>query len=347
MAFDHGAMAIIPYLEIILVLLLVLFLCFWSRNTSKSSTLTIKCWPLVGMLPGLLQNAHRIHEFATEVLEANGCTFIFKGPWFANADMVVTCDPANIHHILSKNFSNYPKGPEFVKIFDILGDGIFNADSELWEFHRKTAMSLIYDAKFQNFIEKTSWGKVEKGLVPVLDHVSELGLEVDLQDLFQRFTYDATCILALGYDPASLCVDLPLVPSEKAFGDAEEAVLYRHILPESCWKLQRWLQIGKERKLSKAVETFDHFLAHCISLKRQQLLENQEEEEDFDCLLTSYMQVCKENNSDKFLRDTLLSLVFAGRDTTSVALTWFFWLVARNPLVETKIRPIGDLVASR
>uniref|UniRef100_A0A5B7BF20 Unspecific monooxygenase n=1 Tax=Davidia involucrata TaxID=16924 RepID=A0A5B7BF20_DAVIN len=344
-------MAIIRYPEIVVVICFI-FLCFWklfssviwaAAKTERRSTPTN--WPVIGMIPGLLGNVHRIHEFASDVLQENGCTFALKGPWFSCMDMLVTCDPANIHHVLSKNFSNYPKGPKFNEKFDILGDGIFNADSELWEFHRKTTMSLISNAKFLNLLETTNWGKLEKGLVPVLDHVSELGLQVDLQDLLQRFSYDTICILALGYDPSSLCIDG--APSDNVFSDAEEAFLYRHILPESYWKLQRWLQIGIEKKLSKGAETIDHFLAHCISLKRQQLLENQEEEDDFDCLLTAFMQVCKENNSDKFLRDTLLSLVFAGRDTTSVALTWFFWLVARNSLVETKIRPIGDLVASR
>ncbi|CAA2993007.1 alkane hydroxylase MAH1-like [Olea europaea subsp. europaea] len=37
------------------------------------------------------------------------------------------------------------------------------------------------------------------------------------------------------------------------------------------------------------------------------------------------------------MRDTLLSLIFAGRDTTSTTLTWFFWLIASNPRVELKI----------
>ncbi|KAL2494766.1 Cytochrome [Forsythia ovata] len=95
-------------------------------------------------------------------------TFEFKGPWFANMDMLFTCDPANIHHIMCKNFSNYPKGPEFKKIFAILGDGIFNSDSELWELHRKTTTSLMNHAKFCKVLERVVWDKIENGLLPVL-----------------------------------------------------------------------------------------------------------------------------------------------------------------------------------
>ncbi|KAL7102438.1 hypothetical protein ACP275_08G120800 [Erythranthe tilingii] len=37
-------------------------------------------------------------------------------------------------------------------------------------------------------------------------------------------------------------------------------------------------------------------------------------------------------------KDTLLNLIFAGKDTISAALAWFFWLVATNPAEQEKIR---------
>ncbi|XP_059666679.1 alkane hydroxylase MAH1-like [Cornus florida] len=337
-------MAIIETL-LLLLLLCFIVLCHWRWSQQRSSPLTN--WWVIGMLPGLLRNASRLHDFATEILNQSGGTFTFKGPWFGNMDMLVTADPANIHYILSKNFSNYPKGPEFRKIFDVLGDGIFNADSQLWENHRKTTMSLIKHAKFQDLLERITWQKVEKGLISVLDHISELGTEVDLQELFQRFTFDGICILLLGYDPGSLSIALPYIPCEKAFGDMEEAILYRHVFPESCWKLQKWLQIGKEKQLSMAWANFDQFLSQYISLKREEfskirgeMVEHQEEGFDF---LAAYMEAYKVQSggsidSEKFLRDTLLSLMVAGRGTLSAALTWLFWLLSLHPLAEVKIR---------
>lgn len=44
------------------------------------------------------------------------------------------------------------------------------------------------------------------------------------------------------------------------------------------------------------------------------------------------------DDSRKFLRDTILNLMIAGRDTTSTALSWFFYLLAQNPNAEKKIR---------
>ncbi|CAA2993009.1 alkane hydroxylase MAH1-like [Olea europaea subsp. europaea] len=326
--------------EVLLMFLCIIFL-YILRCRSLNKSLAPTHFPLVGMLPAILQNAHQLHDYATVVLNECGGTYEFKGPWFANMNILATCDPANIHHIMSKNFSNYPKGPEFKKIFDILGDGIFNSDSELWELHRKTTMSLMNHAKFHQVLEKNIWDKIENGLLPVLDHFIRKGNEINLQEIFQRFAFDSSCKLVLDYDPSSLSIDLPYIPCEKAFDDAAKALLHRHILPESLWKLEKWLGIATEKKLAKAWEAFDKFIYPCIPLKEEQSNGTKVHDEDFS-LLTGFLKAYKGKSGAscderEFMRDTLLSLIFAGRDTTSTTLTWFFWLIASNPLVELKI----------
>ncbi|ESQ53201.1 hypothetical protein EUTSA_v10026837mg [Eutrema salsugineum] len=42
--------------------------------------------------------------------------------------------------------------------------------------------------------------------------------------------------------------------------------------------------------------------------------------------------------NDKFISDIILGFLIAGRDTTSSAPTWFFWLLSKNPEAMTKIR---------
>uniref|UniRef100_A0A0A9GB58 Uncharacterized protein n=1 Tax=Arundo donax TaxID=35708 RepID=A0A0A9GB58_ARUDO len=39
----------------------------------------------------------------------------------------------------------------------------------------------------------------------------------------------------------------------------------------------------------------------------------------------------------RFLRDIVVSFVLAGKDSTSTALTWFFWLLAANPRCERRV----------
>ncbi|KAK4439575.1 Alkane hydroxylase MAH1 [Sesamum alatum] len=297
------------------------------------------------MIPTLLKYNGRLHDYATEVVEQSGGTFSFKGPWFANMDMMVTSDPANVNYILAKNFPNFSKSPEFKEIFDVLGDGIFAAEYESWESQRKAIKALMMQPRFQELVATTSWNKVETGLIPIMELVSETGMEVDLQELFQRFAFDCSCILVLGHDPISLCMELPHLPHEKAFADIEEAMLSRHIIPQVIWKLQRWLQVGKERKLKEGIENIDRFLSQCISMKQQNdtVAMDPAGREDFD-VLSSYMRAVEGNGDDasnipqEFWRDYLLNLIFAGKDTISTTLTWFFWLLATHPAEQEKIR---------
>ncbi|CAN0892360.1 Alkane hydroxylase MAH1 [Linum grandiflorum] len=169
--------------------------------------------------------------------------------------------------------------------------------------------------------------------------------ELDLQDVFKRFMFDNICTTVLGFDPKYLTVDLrPDLPYSKAYDDMEQAMFYRHILPNFVWKFQRWMGIGEERKMQKAWKKFDQFLYERIELKRDSFI-SKVKIQQFD-LLTAFM-MAEENDesdeigqfgkSDKLLRDTAFNLISAGRDTVSAALVWLLWLVASNPEVEEKI----------
>ncbi|XVF58649.1 hypothetical protein PTKIN_Ptkin07bG0083200 [Pterospermum kingtungense] len=208
-----------------------------------------------------------------------------------------------------------------------------------WICGKTAAQGFMIHELFHQFLLTTSGAKVEKGLIPLLQHFSKQGVEVDLEDVFQRYTFDSTCILLTGYDPKCLSLEFPQVLFSKALDDAEEALFYRHARPQSFIKLQRWLNMGQEQKYRKAWEVLDDIIAQYICQKRTQLKKPEIGEKGGD-LLTSYITEEKSTGlkcDDKFLRDTILSMMLAGRDTTSSALTWFIWLIWRHPEVEKKI----------
>ncbi|XP_019085893.1 PREDICTED: alkane hydroxylase MAH1-like [Camelina sativa] len=336
-------MALIFLPEVSIYFLLFSFLFRHFHEETRKHTVTN--WLFLGMLPGFLMEISRVYDYMTELLEASNLTYLFKGPCFGNLDMLFTVDPANIHHIMSSNFANYPKGSEFKKLFDVLGDGIFNADSKLWKDLRQSAQSIMSNPEYQRFTLRTSMSKLEKGLVPFLNHVAEKKLVVDLQDLFQRFTFDTTFVLTTGIDPGCLSTEMPEIEFARALDEAEEAIFFRHFKPEIVWKMQRLIGLGHELKMTKAHSTFDRVCSKCIASKRDEIsrgvINTDSSSKD---LLMSYMNVDTSkykllNPSDeKFLRDMILSFMLAGRDTTCSALTWFFWLLSKNPQVITKIR---------
>ena len=335
-------MALVSLLEIsIAFFCFLIFRIFLISKKPHRSFLTN--WPLLGMLPGLLTVLPRVYDFITEVLEDGNLNYLFIGPFLGGIDMLFTVDPANIHHIMSSNFANYPKGTEFKKLFDVLGDGIFNADSDLWKDLRKSSQSMMNHPDFQRFSLATSLSKLEKGLVPLLDHVAKEKLVVDLQDVFQRFTFDTTFVLATGYDPGCLSVEMPEIEFARALDDAEEAIFYRHFKPEVVWKMQRLIGVGAELKLKRAHAIFDRVCSKCIASKRDEISQGIDSSSSKDLLMSSInVDTTKYKllnpSDDRFLRDTILSFMLAGRDTTGSALTWFFWLLCNNQEAMTKIR---------
>ncbi|CAI0454872.1 unnamed protein product [Linum tenue] len=308
-----------------------------KKNKSPSS---IPNWPLFGMLPSLLWNLPRLHEFVTDILKLNGGTFVFKGPSFTNLNFILTSDPANVHHIVTNNFSNYPKGPELKAIMAPFGDVLFNSDGDSWKTKKDIVLSLIKTAGFERLLMTTLRHKLADSLIPVLDHHAarnhdDGGVVLDLQDVMKRFMFDLTCLLFLGIDPECLSTSFPRVPCAEAFDVLEEAVVYRHCVPKWVWKLQRWLHVGWEGKTVKAEECLNGFVEERIRVK---MVEKRAKNYDFLMkLIVETERLMGDCYSSKFVRDIVVSSMVAGRDTIAVALSWFFWLVATNPGVEDKI----------
>nr|QFQ50389.1 alkane hydroxylase MAH1 [Vicia faba] len=337
---------LISFLAMAITLILPLFLyAFYQTLNLKTPAFTN--WPFVGMLPTLLWNVSRIHDFQVQMLKSKGGTVEFLGPWFTKMKAVITADPENVHYIMSKSFDNFVKGDLFREMFQAFGEGIFTTDSIQWKYHRNL-LQYLFNRSFESFQEKIIHNKVEKSLIPLLNHVvQQKDSVVDLQDVFNRFTFDNICLIILGQDPNCLSIDFPEVAVEKAFNQAEESIFYRHIVPECVWRLQKWLQIGQEKKMTEACKIFDNFLYDCIASKREELKEkcnknvDTEKNQHVD-LLTALIREeegeRKDSKSgDKFLRDSAFNLFVAGRDTLTSALTWLFYLIATHPLVETNI----------
>ncbi|CAN6852709.1 unnamed protein product [Brassica oleracea] len=303
-------------------------------------------WPVLGMLPGALVILHRLYDCSVEVLENANLTFQFIGPWLSGMDILITVDPENINYILSSNFSNYIKGPEYQEVFEAYGDGIVNSlnpnnsDLELWRNLRKASQVIFGDQGFQNFTTSTTRSKLKDGLVPLFNHFAKEEMVVDLQDVFQRFMFDTTFISLTGFDMKSLSLEMPEVGFANALDDVGDAIMYRHITPRFLWKLQKWIGVGREKKMTEVNATFDRVCATYVSAKRDEIKKKGKSGED---LLTLFMKLDTTKfellnpSDDKFLKDFTVGFMAAGRDSTASGLTWFFWNMSENPKVLTRI----------
>ncbi|KAI3875415.1 hypothetical protein MKW92_038099 [Papaver armeniacum] len=275
----------------------------------------------------MAMNSKRLLEFITELFHSLGKgSFFLDGPIFSKLKYFVTCHHQNIEYILKTNFRNFPKGPDYKQIFDPLGNGILAADSDAWKVQRRMAHTAFIASEFKDLLSNMSRKVVEEQLLPLLAHVAKNESTIDLQEVCSRFAFDINMKVVLGL-------------LEKV----QETILYRHIMPMFLWKLMRLFNIGRERETAKAVKIIDAQLYQLISLKRKNLLQGIT---SFDLLafhiktqeqMSNNISPLPTKNDDKFLRDSMLSLFFAGKDAIASGLIWFFWLVLKTPAAKAKI----------
>ncbi|KAE8647857.1 hypothetical protein Csa_000557 [Cucumis sativus] len=281
----------------------------WFLNIKRSLN-GPRVWPLLGSLPGLIKNSHRMHDWIVENLQSTGGTYqtcICAIPFLTKKQglVTVTCDPKNLEHILKTRFENYPKGPNWQAVFhDLLGDGIFNSDGDTWLFQRKTAALEFTTRTLRQAMVRWVSRAIKSRFCPILE-------------LAQRRENSFAM----------------------AFDQATEATLCRFILPAFVWRLKKWLRLGMEVTLTQSLNHTNQYLTNIINTRKHEL-SNQHQvnsnQTPHDDLLSRFMKK-KESYSDTFLQHVALNFILAGRDTSSVALSWFFWLVIQTPRVEEKI----------
>ncbi|XP_020224547.1 cytochrome P450 86A1 [Cajanus cajan] len=302
-----------------------------------------KAWPLLGSVPSMIVNRNQVHDFLAANLRNTLGTYqtcILPFPLVARKEgfFTVTSNPRNIEHVLKTRFDNYPKGPHWQAAFhDLLGHGIFNSDGDTWLMQRKTAALEFTTRTLRQAMARWVNRTIKNRLWCILDKAVKGKLSVDLQDLLLRLTFDNICGLTFGKDPQTLSPDLPENTFTVAFDSATEITLQRLLYPGILWKFQKLLSIGKERKMQQSLKIVETYMNEAISAR---------EKSPSDDLLSRFMK--KRDATGKplsaaVLRQIALNFVLAGRDTSSVALSWFFWLVMNHPAVEQKI--IDELTA--
>ncbi|KAK6936954.1 Cytochrome P450 [Dillenia turbinata] len=267
---------------------------------------------------------------------------------------VCTSNPTNIRHLLRSNFSNFVKGSRFRdNLHDLLGHGIFNVDSHLWSLQRKLASPEFSTSSLNSFISQIVTSEIENRLIPCLNFAfnhdsNSLSRVLDLDEIFRKFAFDNICNLVFGVDPARLNSqpeqDSINCAFGQAFDDAVQISFSRLISPlPLIWKVKRFLNLGSEKRLKESIKIINDFTISIIRSKEEEVEEERKVHQD---LLSRFMSstlnnpelgFADEEERRKFLRDIVISFVLAGKDSTSTALTWFFWLISGNPRCEKLI----------
>ncbi|CAN6327693.1 unnamed protein product [Urochloa humidicola] len=329
-----------------LVLPIVLYISYHLLTRALSSkkqpsTHGLKAHPLLGHLPAFLGNRHRFLDWSTELIVASpGHRMGFWIPGMRTG--IITANPADVEHVLRANVANYPIGEQAMDMLrDFLGRGLFNSVGDHWVWQRKHASLEFSKRSLRKFVVDVVQSEVASRLLPLLRRSASAGGGggvLDFQDVMGRFTFDTICMVAFGHDPCCLADGGVLAEARSGFMhtfiEAQDLIACRFLDPiEVSWKVKKWLNIGTERRLKKAIADINEFLMDIVRSRRAQSADGGDGDRD-DFL--SRLVVTGER-SDEELRDIVMNFLTAGRETTASALTWFFGLVLSRPDVVARI----------
>jgi cytochrome P450 len=302
------------------------------RRVRKLSSHGPPTYPIIGCLISFYKNRMRLLDWYTELLTESATNTIVVHRFGARRT-IVTANPENVEYMLKTKFNNFPKGKPFTEILgDFLGCGIFNVDGALWNTQRKLASHEFSAKSLREFMMTALKEEVENQLLPVLESLATANEVVDLQDLLRRLAFNMICKVSLGIDRCCLDPSLPVSPLAKAFDMASGISARRGAAPLFIvWKTKRWLGVGSERRLKDAVEEVHAYITGIIHNRKKKINQGEVCNEDLLSRLISA------GHEDEVIRDMMISFIVAGRDTTSAAMTWLFWLLSRHHDIEQEV----------
>lgn len=245
----------------------------------------------------------------------------------AGQRVVMTADDANIKAILATQFSDYGKGEQFNKDWhEFLGDSIFATDGEIWHNSRQLIRPQFIKDRLSDI---KIFEKHCSVLIPLLGGGVGGGKTVDALDLFFRFTLDASTDFLLGRSVDSL------IHSQVAFAEAFNYVQHIQSIIARVGPLHWAIPRTKFRKQLKIMNDFvEQFVQSTLSLTPEELEKRTKSDEGYTFLhaLASYTR------DPVVLRDQLVAVLLAGRDTTACTLSWLFYEISRKPEIVKKLR---------
>ncbi|OJD13360.1 hypothetical protein AJ78_06172 [Emergomyces pasteurianus Ep9510] len=268
----------------------------------------------------LLENYNEgIDEYAT-VACPNCMELNFTG----GQRYIITREPEHIKTVLTGKFADYGKGAEFHDLWSpFLGDSIFTTDGKQWSNSRNLIRPMFIKNRVSDLEIFERRTQTMMGLFPCA------GETFDLMNLLYRLTIDVTTEFLLGQSINSL--EYP----KGDFVDAFEEVQRIQMLITTIGPLHHFYPRNVYKRGIAAIDNFVlPFVLKALDLPEDELHKLSRSERSF----TFLHSLALFTRDPKVIRDQIIAVLLAGRDTTASTLSWTFYELAHYPKIYAKLR---------
>jgi len=203
--------------------------------------------------------------------------------------------------------------------------GIFTTDGEMWHNSRQLLRPQFIKDRVSDL--QTFETHIQL-LLPLLAGTSN-GATVRADDFFFRFTLDAATDFLLGSSVESLH------QPKNDFAAAFTKVQHIQGLIARAGPLQGLLPMKQFHEGLTVLNSFmDKYIDQALALSPEELEKKTKSDEGY----TFLHAIAAYTRDRRILRDQIVAVLLAGRDTTAVTLSWLFYELSRHPKVVQKLR---------
>ncbi|KAF2835128.1 cytochrome P450 [Patellaria atrata CBS 101060] len=255
-----------------------------------------------------------------------------RNPWTielypGGGRVIFTADHENIKAVLASQFADYGKGLQLYHDWhDFLGDSIFTMDGEKWYQSRQLLRPQFIKTRVSDL------AVFERNVSILLSKLGGRGQEVNVGDLFFRYALDASTEFLLGHSVDSM--NNPQIRFAEAFKEVSEIQNLKGTLGPFSVFLSRstW---AKFHDGIKVIDDFvNPFVERVLRLSPEEIDTKSKLDEGY-----TFLHALAGYTKDRtVLRDQIVSVLIAGRDTTASTLSWIFYQLSIHPSIQWKLR---------
>ncbi len=273
-------------------------------------------YPLVGILLRMRKDPL---GFLTEAARRYGDVVSLKmGPMQA----YLLSHPDHIQHVLQDHHRNYRKSRFVERVKPFLGEGLATSEGETWKMQRRLAQPAFHRqqiAALASVVTQTVEDTLDQWRAPSNEPVDMLR---------QMMLLTGDIILRTMFGASGRDLGRPVLDDF----DAVTRYCMDRMLAMIDWN--GFLPTPKRRRFRAAMGRLDRAVHEIITARRR----CGEARDD----LLSMLLLARDGESgvqmtDQQLRDEVMTIFFAGHETTGLALTWSWYLLSQHPEAEQRL----------
>jgi cytochrome P450 len=240
-----------------------------------------------------------------------------------NSTYFLITNPDYVKYILQDNHKNFIRGRSVETGRSLLGNGLPLIDGDFWLHERRLLQPAFHRERIAGLTTTASY--VIDSFIQHWELNARGGQPLDLDEEMMRMTL--TVIIKSMF---SADIDDKIQSLSHAFNVSSKFMLWRS---QQLWAPPLSIPIPRNLEYNRALRVLNDTIYPLIAEAR-----NYPKDDLLSMLLEMRDEKTGQGMSDRQARDEVVTIFFAGHETTAAAMTWAFYLLSEHPDVEQRVR---------